>query len=91
MTDLTLRLIMRGRVQGVGFRYWMTGEAAKRGLNGWVRNLPDGSVEALVSGPESAIHGIIDTCRHGPRLARVDSIEQAPADAPAESGFRQFR
>lgn len=91
MADLSLRLVIRGRVQGVGFRYWMTREAEKRGLSGWVRNLPDGSVEALVSGPDAMIRDIIEACRRGPRLSHVDSIEQMPADAPAETGFRQFR
>lgn len=91
MADSAVRLVIRGRVQGVGYRYWMTGEAEKRGVNGWVRNLPDGSVEALASGPEAAVDDIIDACRRGPRLARVDAIEQTPAEAPVEPGFRQFR
>jgi acylphosphatase len=91
MADLSLRLVIRGRVQGVGFRYWMTREAEKRGLSGWVRNLPDGTVEALVSGPDAAIQDIIDVCRRGPRLAHVESVEQSLAEAPAQSGFQQFR
>ena len=91
MANLSLRLVIRGRVQGVGFRYWMTREAGKRGLSGWVRNLPDGSVEALVSGPDATIQDIIEACRRGPRLAHVESVEQSPAEAPAQSGFQQFR
>ncbi len=91
MTDLTLRLNIRGRVQGVGFRYWTTRAAEKRGLSGWVRNLPDGSVEALVSGPEAAVRDMVEACRHGPRLSQVEAIEQAPGDPPAETGFRQIR
>jgi len=91
MTDLSLRLVIRGRVQGVGFRYWMTREAEKRGLNGWVLNLSDGSVEALISGPDAAVQDLIEASRRGPRLSHVESIEQNPADAPAQSGFQQFR
>ncbi len=91
MTDLSLRLVIRGRVQGVGFRYWMTREAERRRLNGWVRNLPDGSVEALVSGPDAVVQDMIEASRRGPRLSHVDSIEQSPADAPVQSGFQQIR
>ncbi len=69
----------------------MTREAEKRGLNGWVRNLSDGSVEALVSGPDAAVQDLIEASRRGPRLSNVDSIEQTPADVPAQSGFQQFR
>lgn len=91
MADLSLRLVIHGRVQGVGFRYWMTREAEKRRLDGWVRNLPNGSVEALVSGPGAAVQDIIEACRRGPRLSHVASIEQFSAEAPAQSGFQQFR
>ncbi len=91
MADIALRLIIRGRVQGLGYRYWMVGEAAKRGVNGWVRNLADGSVEALVSGPSAAVNDMIEACRRGPRFARVDSIENTPAATPSETGFHQFR
>jgi acylphosphatase len=89
MADRAVRLIIEGRVQGVGYRYWAVGQAAARGLDGWVRNLPDGTVEALVSGPSDAVDTMIDACRKGPALASVSAIREFPADAPDKEGFRQ--
>lgn len=89
MADRAVRLIIEGRVQGVGYRYWTVGEASARGLNGWVRNLPDRTVEALVSGPSDAVDAMIAACRKGPALASVTSIRKFPADAPDKAGFRQ--
>jgi acylphosphatase len=87
----TVRLKISGRVQGVSYRWWTVGEATRRGLNGWVRNRRDGSVEALVSGPIAAVDDLIEACRQGPSAARVTDIEifDEP-NAPAESGFRQL-
>jgi len=89
MADRAIRLIIEGRVQGVGYRYWASREATARGLDGWVRNLPDRSVEALISGAADAVDAMIAACRHGPPLASVTSIREFPADAPDEPGFRQ--
>lgn len=91
MTDVCQRLVIRGRVQGVGFRYWTAREAEKRDLSGWVRNLPDGTVEALVSGSAAAVRDMIAACERGPRLANVDSVAASPAEPPATPGFRQIR
>jgi acylphosphatase len=72
---------IRGRVQGVGFRYWTRRSATARGLDGWVRNRRDGSVEALFAGPEQAVADMIELCRRGPDGARVDNVEQRTAAA----------
>ena len=91
MTDIALRLIIEGRVQRVGFRYWTETQANTRGLDGWVRNLPDGRVEALIAGPETAVRDMIQACWQGPAMARVTAVHENPADAPEEPGFRHYR
>jgi acylphosphatase len=85
-----VRLTIRGRVQGVSFRYWTVGEANRRGLDGWVRNRRDGSVEALISGPAAAVDAMIEICRQGPPAARVTDIVTAPENERAAAGFRQM-
>ncbi|WP_372622950.1 acylphosphatase [Falsiroseomonas sp.] len=83
-------LRIEGRVQGVGYRDWMIREANRLGLHGWVRNRPDGSVQALVDGDEGAVRTLLTACRRGPALARVDRIEERlAADPPAEPGFHR--
>lgn len=81
------RVVIAGRVQGVGFRDWLVEEARAHGLSGWVRNRPDGAVEALLAGEAGAVQEVLLACRRGPRLARVDSIEETLAEDPAEPGF----
>ncbi len=81
------RLIIRGQVQAVGFRDWMTARATVLGLSGWVRNRDDGAVEALVAGDPAAVEELLRACRRGPRSARVTSIEEDLADPPDEPGF----
>ena len=74
-------LRIHGRVQGVGFREAMHREAHRRGLNGWVRNCSDGTVEAVIAGDDVAVAAMLDWCRKGPPLARVEKIDQlATAD-----------
>ena len=68
-------LIITGRVQGVGYRYRMSDVAQELGVNGWVRNRRDGSVEAIVSGAPDAVDKIIEWARHGPRNALVTGVE----------------
>ena len=63
-----------GRVQGVGYRAWTVDEARRRGLSGWVRNLSNGDVEAVFSGPAATVDDMIAACRRGPRSARVDHL-----------------
>ena len=86
--DVTFRLIIRGRVQGVGFRAWAQGMASERGLQGWVRNRRDGSVEAVFVGPERAVLAVIELCRQGPPGARVETIDQGET-SPADLALRR--
>jgi acylphosphatase len=74
------RVVVRGRVQGVGYRAWTEYAARKRGLAGWVRNRPDGSVEAVFSGPAHAVGGMVEACRSGPPGAWVDDLDQYDTD-----------
>ncbi len=83
------RVLIGGRVQGVGYRDWMVREAVRLGVHGWVRNRSDGQVEALVAGEEAAVQALLSACRRGPMLARVTEITEEFADAPAEPGFRR--
>jgi len=76
----TVRLVIQGRVQGVSYRWWTVGEATQRGLNGWVRNRRDGSVEALFAGPATVVADMVALCRHGPPSARVDSVTSETAN-----------
>jgi acylphosphatase len=69
------RLVVRGRVQGVGFRHAMSVAAASLGVTGWVRNRQDGSVEALVQGDPDAVERAIAWCRRGPPSARVTDVD----------------
>jgi acylphosphatase len=72
-------VVIRGRVQGIGYRAWTEVTALERGVEGWVRNRRDGSVEALFSGPEDEVAAMIAECRRGPPGARVDAIDQREA------------
>ena len=81
-------VIIRGRVQGVGYRAWTEYTALERGLQGWVRNCRDGNVEALFSGPAEAVAAMIEACRDGPPGARVDFVDQRDA-GPDELTLRR--
>lgn len=70
-----------GRVQGVWFRGWTQAEAERRGLCGWVRNDPDGSVIALIGGPEAEVRAMIATLHTGPEAARVAEVEIVHLDS----------
>jgi acylphosphatase len=74
---ITRRVRITGRVQGVGFRYAMQDEAARRGVNGWVRNRSDGSVEALLHGEADAVESLTAWARHGPPGARVTELHSS--------------
>jgi len=90
MKEKSIRVIIEGRVQGVWFRGWVTQEATALGLDGWVRNRTDGSVEALFSGPTGDVYAMIRACHQGPPMARVDALSEDPADAPDIRGFRNL-
>src|SRR5229473_2055540 len=83
MSDAIRQVTMRGRVQGVGYRYWVEQQARARGLEGWVRNRRDGSVEALFAGPADVVSDVVALSRRGPSSARVDSVQEEPAGADA--------
>jgi acylphosphatase len=81
------RVVVTGRVQGVGFRYAVSERARTRGVAGWVRNLPSGQVEAVFEGEASAVEAMVGYCRRGPLGASVDDV-RVTAETPAgEAGF----
>jgi acylphosphatase len=79
--ELIVRVVIRGRVQGVGYRAWTEDAAAERGIAGWVRNRLDGAVEALFAGMQDDVAAMIEACREGPPGARVHTIDQFAAGA----------
>src|SRR5882672_10774373 len=83
MSAVVRHVRVRGRVQGVGYRAWVDHEARARGLEGWVRNLRDGSVEAVLAGAEDVVAAMIAACRRGPSLARVDAVQEEAAHSDA--------
>jgi acylphosphatase len=83
------RFLVRGRVQGVGFRWFVEREAHILGIAGWVRNNHDGSVEVLAQGSRDQISGLHSRLREGPRAARVDAVEVSEASPAA--GLNSFR
>jgi acylphosphatase len=92
MTDKPIeakRYIVRGRVQGVGFRWFVEREAHVLGIAGWVRNNHDGSVEVLAQGTRDQLSGLYSRLREGPRAARVDAVEVSEARPTA--GLSSFR
>lgn len=76
-----------GIVQGVGYRYWTEQAARARGLSGWVRNRRDGSVEAVIAGPDEAVDDMLKAFRAGPPSSEVEEMIAEPADMP-DDGFR---
>ncbi len=88
MTTVARRALVSGSVQGVGFRHYTKVRARELGLGGWVRNLPDGRVEAWLEGPEDVVQAMIDWLRRGPTSARVTDVAIEP-NTPA--GHAQFR
>jgi acylphosphatase len=74
-------VLIRGRVQGVGFRAWAEITALELGLQGWVRNCRDGSVEAVFAGAQDIVQTMLELCRQGPPGARVDAVDQREAGA----------
>jgi acylphosphatase len=81
------RVVVRGNVQGVFFRDSCRREARSRGVTGWVVNRPDGAVEAVFEGEPEAVEALVDWCRHGPRGADVESVDETREDPEGVSGF----
>jgi acylphosphatase len=79
-STLARRFLVRGRVQGVGFRWFVEREAVMLQIAGWVRNNPDGSVEVLAQGTREQLAGLHSRLREGPRAARVDAVEVSDAE-----------
>ncbi|EKS38880.1 acylphosphatase [Afipia clevelandensis] len=79
MADVIRHIVVRGKVQGVGYRAWLADEAETCGLGGWARNRKDGSVEAVLFGSDDIVAALIEKCRHGPGMARVSVVDNQPA------------
>ena len=82
-----LRVVISGRVQGVWFRGWASGIARGYGLDGWIRNRRDGTVEAVFAGPATAVDDMVRECRRGPPAARVVAVECFDYADPVAPGF----
>jgi acylphosphatase len=93
VNPVTAHVLIRGRVQGVGFRAWTGPTAARLGLSGWVRNRRDGSVEAVFAGTSAAVAEMLDAIRGGPPAAAVSQVERLADPRPDEvpSGFEARR
>lgn len=81
------RIFVSGRVQGVSYRDWTVRTAQRLHLTGWVRNHRDGRVEILAEGEEGAIGELVDACRQGPPLARVEDVSAFPDSDKSTKGF----
>jgi len=89
MPNKRVHVYVMGIVQGVSFRYYALQEAQRCGVTGWVRNVPDGRVEAVIEGDEAAVDRMLAWCGIGPRSARVDQLEVLPETSTGEfQGFR---
>jgi acylphosphatase len=82
-------VIVRGRVQGVGYRAWTEQEARARGLGGWVRNRRDGTVEAVIAGDEVAVGDMLHVMREGPAPAIVEGLSVSDWTESIDRGFEQ--
>lgn len=84
---ITRRVVVYGRVQNVSYREWAERTARAHGISGFVRNLSDGGVEMLLAGRTRSVSAMIEACRRGPPLARVERLFTKPAEAPTQAGF----
>ena len=89
MADSAVRITVEGRVQGVGFRAFVSDLATQHNVRGWVRNRRDGKVEALLIGAQKEIDAVIAACRRGPRLARVTALAEEHAGDDGTAGFHE--
>lgn len=84
---MAVRVWIEGRVQGVGFRYWVARLAETLGVSGWVRNRRDGSVEALFAGDLDTVRKMISRCHEGPPVSHVTKLTEQEVETPAGTGF----
>ena len=91
MMRLGRRYLIRGRVQGVGFRYFTQAAAVRAGVGGWVRNNPDGTVEIAAAGEPDALERLEQEIRRGPPGARVDQVAISDDPAPAAAAHFAIR
>lgn len=89
MSREAMRLIIEGRVQGVGYRWWAVREATALGVDGWVRNLRDGKVELLAVGEKGALQRLAELCHEGPPAARVLRVDRSAAKDDGSRGFEE--
>ena len=82
-----IRVVVSGRVQGVGYRAWAERRARELGLSGWVRNRRDGTVEAVFGGPPDKVDDMVGQCRRGPTRARVEVLERYDEPEAPAPGF----
>lgn len=87
MQRRAVHVVIHGRVQGVGYRAWTEARAEEAGLDGWVRNRAEGTVEAIFAGPPEAVERMLELCRSGPRGAIVSRVEIMGEGGFAERGF----
>lgn len=85
-----IHAIISGRVQGVSYRAWTVDKATSLGIDGWVRNLSDGTVEAVFSGEQSVIDAMLEACKQGPIAAKVTSINTQESTEAPQKGFRHL-
>jgi len=86
---VTQRILVTGRVQGIGYRTWAIGAARDLGVRGWVRNVNGDSVEILATGADEAMAVLVEACRQGPRLARVENVDVETAEDAGWKGFNK--
>jgi acylphosphatase len=88
MPESAIHMIVRGMVQGVGFRFFVRQLASRFGVNGWVKNLPDGSVEVYAEGEENVLSPFIESVEAGPRFGRVTGVQKEQvAPSNSHTGF----
>lgn len=87
---VAVKLTISGRVQGVWYRAWTVENAETLGLDGWVRNRRDGTVEACFCGAVPMVQEMVSRCRTGPIAAHVESVQEEAAEPVSEAGFKQL-
>jgi acylphosphatase len=89
MDRIAVHLIIKGSVQGVGYRWWARGEARRLKLDGWVRNRHDGTVELVAAGPEAAVEEMVEACWSGPPASAVHVVQRQAAEDAGLGAFEE--